>query len=713
MRICRPWRAARCRLASRAPTSRGESLEGPHAALHRQQELLVLVDAPVGADEAGRHRRSRRCWLRFDGFEAESPFSTELAQRSARPAACRCWSTTAWRSGTRWRSPSTWPRSFPAAQLWPRRPQLRAHAHAASCAEMHAGFGALRNHFPMNIEASLPRDRRAAAARACRGARRHRAHRRRCGPGCSRATAARCCSAASRIADAFFAPVVMRLRHLCACRCAAPVSAYMERVLALPGVAAWIADALAEQTSSPSTSRTARTGERRAPGPAAAPTLQRMKIYSVGGAVRDALLGLPAATATGSSSARRRTSMLDGRLPCRSARTSRSSCTRRPTRNTRWRAPSARPRPATTASQFHAAPDVTLEDDLARRDLTINAIAQDDARHAHRPIRRPARPGGAACCATSRRRFAEDPVRILRLARFAARFADFSVAPETLALMRAMVDAGEVDALVPERVWQELSRGLMEARPSRMFEVLRGCGALARLLPEVDRLWGVPQPRRAPPRDRHRRAPDAGAATWRARWQATLPVRFACLVHDLGKGTTPADAVAAPHRPRAAQRRAARALWPSACACRRTAANWPRWWRANTATCTAAANSAPPRWCACSSAATPCAGPSASPRCCSPANATRAAASACRTGPTRSARGCCAGAGARAGGRRHGRGRRGHGARADRPGDRAGGARGTRGGRRRGSFDTGRLSGALCATMRPRARCRRPSGEVS
>ena len=136
--------------------------------------------------------------------------------------------------------------------------------------------------------------------------------------------------------------------------------------------------------------------------------------------------------------------------------------------------------------------------------------------------------------------FAEDPVRILRVARFAARFADFSVAPETLALMRAMVESGEVDALVPERVWQELSRGLMEARPSRMFEVLRDCGALARLLPEVDRLWGVPQ--RA---DYHPEI-DTGVhllmvLDMAARLDASLAVRFACLGHDLGKGTTPAD----------------------------------------------------------------------------------------------------------------------------------------------------------------------------
>ena len=106
--------------------------------------------------------------------------------------------------------------------------------------------------------------------------------------------------------------------------------------------------------------------------------------------------------------------------------------------------------------------------------------------------------------------FREDPVRILRVARFAARFTDFTVAPETMQLMREMVEHGEVDHLVPERVWQELARGLMETKPSRMFEVLRECGALQVLLPEVARLWGVPQPP-APPRGGHRRAPDDGA----------------------------------------------------------------------------------------------------------------------------------------------------------------------------------------------------------
>jgi tRNA nucleotidyltransferase (CCA-adding enzyme) len=131
-------------------------------------------------------------------------------------------------------------------------------------------------------------------------------------------------------------------------------------------------------------------------------------------------------------------------------------------------------------------------------------------------------------------------VRILRVARFAARFADFSVAPETLTLMRSMVDNGEVDALVPERVWQEVSRGLMETKPSRMFQVLRECGALARLFPEIDGLFGVPQP------PEHHPEIDTGIHTllvvdWAARHGVGLPVRFAALTHDLGKGITPAE----------------------------------------------------------------------------------------------------------------------------------------------------------------------------
>ena len=188
---------------------------------------------------------------------------------------------------------------------------------------------------------------------------------------------------------------------------------------------------------------------------------------------------------------------------------------------------------------IHAAPDVTLEEDLARRDLTINAIAQDEHGNRTDPY------GGERDIAAKVLRhvtdaFREDPVRILRLARFAARFPDFSVAPETMTLMCEMVTEGEVDALVSERVWQELSRGLMASKPSRMLQVLRECGALQRLLPEVDKLYGVPQ--RA---DYHPEI-DTGihlemVLDASARMDAPLEVRFACLCHDLGKGTTPAD----------------------------------------------------------------------------------------------------------------------------------------------------------------------------
>ena len=198
-----------------------------------------------------------------------------------------------------------------------------------------------------------------------------------------------------------------------------------------------------------------------------------------------------------------------------------------------------------------AAPDVTLEEDLARRDLTINAMAVHasqcqpdgsfDATHLSDPyhgqrdlelkIFRHVTPA-----------FREDPVRILRVARLAARFADFTLAAETQGLMREMVQDGEVDHLVPERVWQELSRGLLESKPSRMFEVLRACGALRRIMPEVDRLWGVPQ------QAEHHPEIDTGVhlmmvLDMAARLQAPLSVRFACLGHDLGKGTTATEAL--------------------------------------------------------------------------------------------------------------------------------------------------------------------------
>lgn len=187
----------------------------------------------------------------------------------------------------------------------------------------------------------------------------------------------------------------------------------------------------------------------------------------------------------------------------------------------------------------HSSPDVTLAEDLARRDLTINAMAQTPGGDVIDPH------GGQQDLAHKVLRhvspaFAEDPVRILRLARFAARFHDFTVAGETLTLMQGMVADGEVDHLVPERVWQELARGMMEAKPSRMFDVLRECGALRVLLPEVDRLWGVPQ------RAEYHPEIDTGVhlmmvMDMAAQLQAPLPVRFACLCHDLGKGLTPAD----------------------------------------------------------------------------------------------------------------------------------------------------------------------------
>ncbi len=187
----------------------------------------------------------------------------------------------------------------------------------------------------------------------------------------------------------------------------------------------------------------------------------------------------------------------------------------------------------------HAASDVTLEQDLARRDLTINAMAKTDDGQFIDPFN-----GRADIQAKILRHvspaFSEDPVRILRIARFAARLNDFQVAPETMRLMRQMVKAGEVDALVAERVWQELAKGLMEAKPSRMFAVLRDCGALQKILPELDKLWGVPQPAQ------HHPEVDTGVHVmmvidYAARQNFSLPVRFAALMHDLGKGTTPAE----------------------------------------------------------------------------------------------------------------------------------------------------------------------------
>jgi tRNA nucleotidyltransferase (CCA-adding enzyme) len=263
-----------------------------------------------------------------------------------------------------------------------------------------------------------------------------------------------------------------------------------------------------------------------------------MRTYMVGGAVRDALLGLPVNdrdwVVVGATP---QEMIASGFLPVgRDFPVFLHPQTREEYALARTERKTAR---GYHGFVFHAEPNITLEDDLARRDLTINAMAQADEGRLIDPF------GGRADLQQRLLRhvtvaFREDPVRILRVARFAARFADFRVADETLALMRQMVEAREVDALVPERVWQELARGLMEHKPSRMFEVLRDCGALARLLPEVDRLWGVPQ--RA---DYHPEV-DTGVhlmmvIDMSARLEAPLPVRFACLTHDLGKGTTPAD----------------------------------------------------------------------------------------------------------------------------------------------------------------------------
>ncbi len=189
----------------------------------------------------------------------------------------------------------------------------------------------------------------------------------------------------------------------------------------------------------------------------------------------------------------------------------------------------------------HAAPDVTLEEDLRRRDLTINAMAETADGRLIDPF------GGAE---DLRRRvlrhvspaFAEDPVRILRVARFAARFIPrgFHIANETLVLMRDMTAAGEVDALVPERVWNEMLRALGEDRPAGFFQTLRDCGALARLFPEIDQLFGVPQP------PQHHPEVDCGIHTLMvvdqaARLSPDTRVRFAALMHDLGKGQTPRE----------------------------------------------------------------------------------------------------------------------------------------------------------------------------
>ncbi|WP_090044844.1 multifunctional CCA addition/repair protein [Limnohabitans sp. 2KL-27] len=273
-----------------------------------------------------------------------------------------------------------------------------------------------------------------------------------------------------------------------------------------------------------------------------------MKVFVVGGAVRDALMGLPVNdrdwVVVGSTP---EAMTAQGYVPVgKDFPVFLHPQTREEYALARTERKTAR---GYKGFAVQAAPDVTLEEDLARRDLTVNAMALPNAL-AHQPLSAWSGHivdpyGGQRDLQAKVLRhvtdaFAEDPVRILRLARFAARFADFTVADETTALMRQMVEDGEVDHLVPERVWQELAKGLMAAQPSRMFEVLRACGALRVLLPELDRLWGVPQ------RAEYHPEIDTGVhmmlvMDMAAKLNMPLAVRVACLMHDLGKGSTPAD----------------------------------------------------------------------------------------------------------------------------------------------------------------------------
>ena len=265
-----------------------------------------------------------------------------------------------------------------------------------------------------------------------------------------------------------------------------------------------------------------------------------MEVYLVGGAVRDELLGLPVAerdwVVVGASpeDMERRGYRAVGRdfpvflHPETKEEYALARTERKTGRGYR-------------GFEVHCAPDVTLEDDLRRRDLTINAMARDGQGRLVDPH------GGRADLDARQLRhvseaFAEDPVRILRVARFAARFAPlgFTVAPGTNELMRAMVASGEVDALVPERVWQETQKALGEPRPDAFLATLRECGALAKIYPELDALWGVPQPARWHPEI------DTGVHMLlvmqaAARLTGEPRIRFAALRHDLGKGTTPRD----------------------------------------------------------------------------------------------------------------------------------------------------------------------------
>src|SRR5580700_5917737 len=263
-----------------------------------------------------------------------------------------------------------------------------------------------------------------------------------------------------------------------------------------------------------------------------------MRVYLVGGAVRDRLLGLPV---------RERDWVVVGSEPQELERAGFRSVGREfpvflhPETHEEYALARLERKVAPGYRGFTTqfSPDVTLEQDLQRRDLTVNAMAESEGGELIDPH------GGQKDLAARLLRhvsaaFVEDPVRILRVARFAARFAalGFQIAPETLELMRRMTAAGEVDALVPERVWQETERALGESEPQVFFETLRACGALAIVFPEIDALFGVPQPPRWHPEV------DTGvhvmlALRYAADQGAALSVRFAVLMHDLGKALSP------------------------------------------------------------------------------------------------------------------------------------------------------------------------------
>jgi len=265
-----------------------------------------------------------------------------------------------------------------------------------------------------------------------------------------------------------------------------------------------------------------------------------MQVYLVGGAVRDAALGLPV---------RERDWVVVGATPAELARAGYTAVGREfpvflhpDTKEEHALARLERKTgPGYRGFVTEFSPDVTLEDDLLRRDLTVNAMARTAGGELVDPY------GGLRDLEARVLRhvspaFTEDPVRILRVARFAARFAPlgFTVAPETLELMRTMVASGEAAALVAERVWQEAARALACERPQVFFEVLRACGALAVIFPEIDALFGVPQPEKWHPEI------DSGVHTMMVLGQAARlspapTVRFAALTHDLGKAKTPRE----------------------------------------------------------------------------------------------------------------------------------------------------------------------------